>query len=69
MPWIATHLSPAIHVSLMNQYFPAYQCVDDPILGRKITDDEYEAAFAALDAAGLENGWVQTDDQADDEQD
>jgi putative pyruvate formate lyase activating enzyme len=57
--WIATRLSPQIHVSLMNQYFPAYRCVDDPVLGRKVTEDEYVAALDALEAAGLENGWVQ----------
>lgn len=59
MRWIADNLSPRVHISLMNQYFPAYQCVDDAVLGRKVTEEEYEAAFAALDAAGLENGWVQ----------
>jgi putative pyruvate formate lyase activating enzyme len=57
--WIAAHLSPRIHVSLMDQYFPAYACVDDPVLGRKITDQEYDAAFEALDALGFESGWVQ----------
>jgi putative pyruvate formate lyase activating enzyme len=57
--WIATCLSPQIHVSLMNQYFPAYRCVDDPVLGRKVTEEEYDAALDALNAAGLENGWVQ----------
>ena len=59
LAWIAENLSPEIHVSLMNQYFPAYQCVDDPLLGRKVNASEYEAACDALDAAGLENGWVQ----------
>jgi putative pyruvate formate lyase activating enzyme len=59
LQWLATGLSPQIHVSLMNQYFPAYRCVDDPLLGRKVTEEEYAAALAALDAAGLENGWVQ----------
>jgi putative pyruvate formate lyase activating enzyme len=57
--WIAQNLSPKIHVSLMAQYFPAYECVNDPELGRKISKSEYEAAFSALDEAGLENGWVQ----------
>lgn len=59
MTWIAAHLSPNVHISLMSQYFAAFQCVGDPILGRKITPKEYQAAFDALDAAGLENGWVQ----------
>jgi putative pyruvate formate lyase activating enzyme len=59
MRWIAGSLSTRVHVSLMDQYFPAYQCVDDAVLGRKVTEAEYEAAFAALEVAGLERGWVQ----------
>jgi len=62
LQWIAQNLSSRVHVSLMDQYFPAYECVQDPILGRKITPDEYAAAFEALDAAGLEEGWVQEHD-------
>jgi putative pyruvate formate lyase activating enzyme len=59
LQWIAGHLSTALHVSLMNQYFPAYKCVDDPLLGRKVSAQEYERALDALDAFGFENGWVQ----------
>jgi putative pyruvate formate lyase activating enzyme len=33
--------------------------IDDPLLGRKVTEAEYDAALEALSAAGLENGWVQ----------
>ena len=61
--WIATHLSTEIHVSLMNQYFPAYNCVDDPLLGRKVNAREYERAREALEAAGLQEGWVQEFDE------
>jgi len=57
--WLATQLSPRLHVSLMDQYFPAHKVLDDPILGRKITAEEYDAALDAFDAAGLENGWMQ----------
>jgi putative pyruvate formate lyase activating enzyme len=57
--WIAEHLSAQVHVSLMAQYFPAYQCVENSTLGRKIVKSEYDAALAALDSAGLENGWIQ----------
>jgi putative pyruvate formate lyase activating enzyme len=57
--WIAAELSPRLHVSLMDQYFPAYKVLDDPVLGRKITPEEYAAALDAFDAAGLENGWMQ----------
>jgi len=59
LPWIAGNLSPRVHVSLMDQYFPAYECVQDPELGRKLTPEEYAAAFEALSAAGLDEGWVQ----------
>jgi len=57
--WLAAHLSPHIHLSVMAQYFPAYHAVDDPVIGRRITLEEYDAALAALDEAGLEEGWVQ----------
>ncbi len=59
LQWIARELAPRIHISLMDQYFPAHQAVGDPLLGRKITWEEYEAALEAFDAAGLERGWRQ----------
>jgi len=59
LAWIAHQLSPFIHISLMAQYFPAHKAVGDPILGRKITDEEYLEALAAFDALGLERGWRQ----------
>jgi putative pyruvate formate lyase activating enzyme len=59
LQWIATSLSPRVHVSLMDQYFPAYRVLDDPLLNRKVTGEEYVAALEAFDAAGLENGWYQ----------
>ena len=64
LDWIAGHLSPAVHVSLMDQYFPAHRAVGDSLLGRKVNSGEYEAALEAFDAAGLERGWRQ--DTADD---
>ena len=60
LSWIARHLSPRVHFSLMDQYFPAHRAIGDPILGRKITGDEYLAALETLDAAGLERGWYQS---------
>ena len=43
----------------MDQYFPAHKTLDDPLLGRKITPEEYDAAIEAFEAAGLVNGWMQ----------
>jgi putative pyruvate formate lyase activating enzyme len=59
LAWIAHELSPLIHISLMAQYFPAHQAVGDPVLGRKITQEEYLEALAAFDDLGLERGWRQ----------
>ncbi len=61
--WLAANLSPRIHVSIMGQYFPAHRAVGDPVLGRKITPEEYEAAVEAFIDAGLETGWRQEQDE------
>ncbi len=61
--WIAENLSPRVHISLMDQYFPAYKAVGHPILGRKITAEEYEEALRAFEDAGLERGWMQEHDE------
>jgi putative pyruvate formate lyase activating enzyme len=63
--WIAEQLSRHVHVSLMDQYFPAHRALGDPILGRKVTAEEYEAALETLDQAGLENGWYQETTEED----
>jgi putative pyruvate formate lyase activating enzyme len=59
LQWLAQNLSPWVHVSLMAQYFPAHQVLSDPLLGRKLTYQEYETALEAFDAVGLERGFVQ----------
>jgi putative pyruvate formate lyase activating enzyme len=67
LTWLAQNLSPRVHVSLMDQYFPAHRAVGDPLLGRKILPEEYQAALEAFDAAGLDRGWRQgtTEDPKD----
>jgi putative pyruvate formate lyase activating enzyme len=57
--WIAENLSPRVHISLMDQYFPAHLAGSDSLLKRKLQSEEYEEALDALEAAGLENGWRQ----------
>ena len=59
LDWIARQLSPLVHTSLMDQYFPAPQAIGHPLLGRKITADEYLDALDAFETAGLERGWYQ----------
>lgn len=57
--WIADNAGTETHIALMNQYFPAHLAAETPGIHRKITDEEYAAAVAALEEYGLENGWVQ----------
>lgn len=57
--WIVDELSPAIHISLMSQYFPAHKAIGHPHLGRRITDEEYLEALEAFDALEFERGWRQ----------
>ncbi len=57
--FIAKRLSPEVPVSLMSQYFPAYEAFAQPALARRITLQEYEAAAALLKKFGLRNGWIQ----------
>jgi putative pyruvate formate lyase activating enzyme len=59
LAWIAENLGTETHIALMNQYFPAHRAVSSAVLGRKIVDEEYDEAVAALEEFGLENGWVQ----------
>ena len=59
LQWIVQHLSPRVHVSLMDQYFPAHRVLGDEVLGRKVTAEEYQAALEAFDDAELERGWSQ----------
>ena len=50
----------------MDQFFPAYKALNDPMLNRKPTWEEYEVGLNALDEFGFDNGWVQdhiTDDE------
>ncbi len=57
--FLAQRLGPRVWVSLMNQYFPAHKGLSTPPLDRKTTEEEYEAAFAAMTEAGIVNGYVQ----------
>lgn len=52
-------LGSEVWVSLMRQYFPANRAMDKPPLDRKVSDEEYEAAFRCMVEFGIENGFVQ----------
>lgn len=61
MHFIAREISPHTYISLMAQYFPAYQAGQFPPLSRRIDREEYRQALQAFKEEGLENGWFQKD--------
>jgi putative pyruvate formate lyase activating enzyme len=59
LEFLAREISPAIHLSLMAQYFPTHRAVEMPELSRRITAREYLQAVEWLEELGLEHGWHQ----------
>lgn len=57
--FLAREVSLQVYVSLMSQYFPAYQAVGRESLGRRITRAEFDKAVEMFYTAGLENGYIQ----------
>ncbi len=48
-----------VHLSLMNQYFPAYNAFKYPEINRKITREEWERVLKHLENLNFKNGWIQ----------
>ena len=61
MRFIAREISPHTYISLMAQYFPAYQAGQFPAISRRINKEEYKEALEAFKEENLENGWFQKD--------
>lgn len=59
MQWIAEELSSSVHVSLMSQYYPTACVGGHPVLGRKITEEEYTRVLNAMEEFGFYRGWIQ----------
>jgi putative pyruvate formate lyase activating enzyme len=59
LKWIAENLSPDIHLALMSQYFPADRAANHPVIGRRLTQEEYDEVIGYADGLGFENGWFQ----------
>ena len=58
--WIADELGNDTPVSLMDQYFPAWKAVNDPVLNRRFTWSEYGTHLKHL-MTYLTAGYVQED--------
>lgn len=57
--FLSESLGKEVALSLMAQYFPAGESVNHPKIGRSLTSEEWEGALEALDASGIEEGFVQ----------
>ncbi len=57
--WIAENISSKTYISLMAQYFPAFQASEYPNLSRRINQKEYRETKAVFAQYGLNNGWIQ----------
>ncbi len=58
---IKEKFGPAIPVSFMSQYFPAYRTPDYPEINRGLTAEEWREAKKIFHEAGLQAGWIQQD--------
>jgi putative pyruvate formate lyase activating enzyme len=57
--FIAREISPDTYVSLMSQYHPAHRGVGDKVLGRRLTQQEYDSAAGYSRKYGLNNCYYQ----------
>lgn len=63
--WLAEELSPTVTVSIMSQFYPAHRSSSLAALNRKITPGEYQEVVQMVNAAGMENGWLQEMESAE----
>lgn len=59
LKFIAEEVSPALHISLMSQYYPTAPVSAHPLLKQAITSAEYTAVAHAFHELGFYRGWVQ----------
>jgi putative pyruvate formate lyase activating enzyme len=59
LEYLAREISPDVYISLMDQYFPAYQALNHKSLFRKVNSDEYMKALQSFEDNDLHNGWIQ----------
>lgn len=65
LAWIRRNLPQTIYLSLMAQYYPAYQAVQNPKINRLLTEAEYDEIVDYCLDLGLENGFTQEISAAD----
>jgi putative pyruvate formate lyase activating enzyme len=56
---IADEISVSVAISLMSQFAPIPAVTDHPKLGRKLSQQEYDAVVEKMEELGFYRGWVQ----------
>lgn len=56
---LAEHLGTSIWISIMAQYQPVYMAVGHPVIGRRISQREYEEILGVAEQLGFENCFIQ----------
>ena len=65
MKYLYTTYGNRIYISIMNQYTPLAKLTDYPELNRKITQKEYDTVVDYAISLGVENGFIQEGDTAE----
>jgi putative pyruvate formate lyase activating enzyme len=65
LSWLVKEVSPRVTVSVMSQYYPANRAGKYKDLNRKISPEEYAEVEKLVEKLGIENGWVQGMDSAE----
>jgi len=64
LEFLASGISPKVHLSLMAQYFPAHRAASMPELSRCLQEEEYRTVVDRAEKLGFENGWFQELDRS-----
>lgn len=65
LEWIASNLPREVYVSIMSQYIPAGTAKLHPEINRRISQREYDEVVDFAIELGIENGFIQEPDSAD----
>jgi len=65
LTWLVHDISPNVTVSIMSQYYPTHLATQIAELCRKISASEYSEVLEWVNKLGLENGWIQGTDAAE----
>lgn len=63
--WLAHDISGDVTVSIMAQYYPCHLAMQEPLISRKISLQEYGRVVETVKELGLDNGWMQEMDSAE----